>query len=215
MVKSLLYRIKNKKMLGCRLCVSAAGIAGIGTGIGVLRATGLGADPLNTLVSGVATHVGIPYAVLFLLVNCGLFAAALVFRRGHGLIGPFTVLTLLFTGLLGELMLGLLPAGLGDLPAGARTLIMAGGLSIQCLGVALSIVAGLGVSPYDAIAMIASRRTRFSMKTCRIAQDFTCAGAGFLLGGTAGAATGVALCCMGPAIQLFERGLRRTVSRVC
>jgi len=209
----MLKSLKKKRKLGFRLCVSAAGIALIGTGIGVLRAAGLGADPLNTLVSGIASHVGIPFLALFMMANAVLFTTALVFCRGRGLLGPATVLTLLFTGLLGELVLGLLPAGLGDLPAGARTLIMAGGLSIQCLGVALSIVAGLGVSPYDAIAMIASRRTRFSMKTCRIAQDFTCAGAGFLLGGTAGAATGVALCCMGPAIQLFERGIRKGYRR--
>ena len=71
--------------------------------------------------------------------------------------------------------------------------------------------ADLGVSTYDAIALIMDDRKIGKFKYCRITVDLTCLIAGTLAGGELGIATVIIALTTGPLIQYFRTNLTEPI----
>lgn len=90
---------------------------------------------------------------------------------------------------------------------------------LMCFSAALYFTADLGVSAYDAVALILEEKRVASFFICRIAADLICVTAGLLGGADVGPATVLTAFCMGPLTSLFQKKIAypflhgRTVSQ--
>ena len=87
---------------------------------------------------------------------------------------------------------------------GVRAILFLVGLVILCLSSALYFTADLGVSTYDAVALVWSeRQSRIPFQFCRIITDSVC------VFGSVGIGTVVTAFFMGPLIAFFNRTVAR------
>jgi uncharacterized membrane protein YczE len=203
-------KLKLNMRMKYRLVAALTGILSIGSALGILQALKMGSDPFNVLVSGLNQVIPFSFGTLFFLVSALMLAATLRFGRKN--LGVVTVISLCFMGYMAEAVCAL-AAPLSALPAAAKIAIVVLSLTLECFGVAACIVSALGVAPYDAVYIVWSEHSRFSLKTCRIVLDLACVGGGLLMGGVGGVATALAILFMGPLIEFFARSLRPLVLR--
>ena len=77
----------------------------------------------------------------------------------------------------------------------------------MCFGSSLYFTGDLGVSTYDAVALILSEKKMVRFQYCRVGSDFICTILGYLLGATIGIGTVVTAFFMGPIIAVFNRNI--------
>src|SRR5690606_37921649 len=85
-----------------------------------------------------------------------------------------------------------------------RSLFLVVGIIILCFGSSLYFIGDLGVSTYDAVALILAEKKVAPFQYCRIGSDLICTIIGFLLGATVGIGTLVTAFFMGPIIAFFN-----------
>ena len=79
----------------------------------------------------------------------------------------------------------------------------------MCFASSLYITSNLGVSAYDAQALMLSDTGKIQFRFVRIGTDLVCVAAGFALGATVGVGTLVTAFFMGPLIDFFNRKIAR------
>ena len=160
--------------------MSVLGVVTAGISVGMFKRAALGVDPFQSLMSGLNAVIPISFGTLYVIVNALLLMFSVVMDRSK--IGIATLINLFFTGYVADfthkLLLRILP-----LPGlFFRLLMLIAAVVVMCLASAFYFTADLGVSTYDAIALIWSQRqSRIAFQYCRIICDFTCVAAGTLL----------------------------------
>lgn len=198
-----------------RILMSAGGVLLCGISVGMFKRASFGLDPFQALMSGINTVVPIHFGTLYVIVNACLLMFAFIFQRRY--IGLGTLLNL---GLLGYVAdwtqtgIGMLTGGWG---IAGRVLILLTAIVLNCLAAALYFSANLGVSSYDAIALIITYEWKMGQfRYNRIICDTCCVVLGALLCATAGATlnailsavgfgTIITMFFMGPLIDWFRR----------
>lgn len=212
--------LTGRRLFARRLVMTVVGVLGTGVGVAFLRLAVLGMDPFQALMGGLsATFSGLAFGTLWVIVNVVLLGVALAFQRRLIGIGTLINLTLLGYVIDGShrLLLHLLPTG----NVAGRLAYLVVGVLILCVTAALYFTADMGVSTYDAVALIlAERRPRVPFKYWRVLCDSTCVVAGAVLFLTVGRPTGpllglvglgtvVVALCMGPLIVFFTDRVAR------
>jgi uncharacterized membrane protein YczE len=87
----------------------------------------------------------------------------------------------------------------------ARVFALMIAILVISFGSALYFTGDLGVSTYDAVALIMAEKKIAKFHYCRIGTDLICTLTGFLLGATVGFGTLVTAFFMGPIIAFFNR----------
>ncbi len=211
--------MEQTKLPGKRILMSALGVAICGISVGMFKHASLGVDPFQSLMSGLDAVIPIHFGTLYVIVNLLLLVFALAFDRRK--IGLATLINLFLLGYIAEFsqscMAKLLPAP--TLPL--RLLILAIAIVIMCLASAFYFTADLGVSTYDAVALIWSeKQKRIAFPICRVITDLFCVLCGILLcmaagftlrqiTGEVGIGTIITAFFMGPLIQFFNRHAAR------
>lgn len=185
----------------------------IGMCVGAYRLSGLGVDAFSCLNLGVSGFLGMSFGNWQLTINVFLLAAE--FLTCRSLIGAGTLVNMVGVGYLADFICWLFIDVLGvtmTLPLRVIALILGGALS--GMGVALYMVADMGVAPYDSAAMIVERLSggKIAFRTARVTIDVLCVAIGVafcLLGhGQLSALLGVGTVCNalfnGPIIQFFK-----------
>ena len=166
-------------------------------------------------MSGLDAVIPIHFGTLYVIANLLLLTFALVFDRRK--IGLATLINLFLLGYIAEFsqtcVARLVPA-----PAlGVRVLAVV----IMCLASAFYFTADLGVSTYDAVALIWSeKQSRIPFPLCRVITDLVCVLAGAVLclaagfpfrriTGEVGVGTIITAFFMGPLIQFFNVRIAR------
>jgi len=202
-----------------RVVMSVLGVVICGLSVGMFKHAAFGVDPFQALMSGLDAVIPIRFGTLYVIVNLLLLGFALAMDRRK--IGLATFINLFLLGYVVEFSQAqcrrLLPApGIG-----VRALLLLAGLVILSLSSALYFTADLGVSTYDAVALVWSeRQTRIPFQVCRIITDSVCVAAGaalcLLAGmgvkqilGSVGIGTVITAFCMGPLIAFFNRTVAR------
>jgi uncharacterized protein len=85
-----------------------------------------------------------------------------------------------------------------------RVFLLLTGVIIMCFASSLYYTADLGVSTYDAIALILTDKKVAKFQYCRIATDAVCVIIGFLLKAVVGIGTVITAFLMGPLIAFFN-----------
>ena len=219
-IKFLRGNMQNKiSQPGRRIAMSVIGVLVCGLSVGMFKHASLGVDPFQSLMSGLDAVIPIHFGTLYVIVNIILLAFALLFDRRK--IGLATLINLFLLGYVAEFSQTCMARLLPDPAFPVRLVILAAAIVVMCIASAFYFTADLGVSTYDAVALIWSeRQKRIPFPVCRVTTDIICVVCGVVLcriagfslqqiGGAAGIGTIITAFFMGPLIELFNVRIAR------
>ncbi len=202
-----------------RVFMSLTGVIICAVSVGVFKYAALGVDPFQSLMSGLDALIPISFGTLYVIVNLLLLTFSLVTDRHN--IGIATFINLFFLGYITQFTLEQLQTVAPILSLPVRVLCLLGAIVTLCFGSALYMTADLGVSTYDAVAIVLSEKWKIGkFQYCRIGADITCVILGVVIfliaGGTvpqiptiAGIGTIITAFFMGPLIEFFNVKIAR------
>jgi len=197
-----------------RIFMSLAGVIICAVSVGIFKLAALGVDPFQSLMSGLDSLIPIEFGTLYVIVNAVLLIFSLVTDRHN--IGIATFINLFLLGYITQFTLEFLNGLIPDPSIAVRVICLLIGIVIICFGSSLYMTADLGVSTYDAVAIVMSSKWKLGkFKYIRICTDIVCVVIGcvlFVLAGNsfsmiptiAGIGTIITAFFMGPLIDLFN-----------
>lgn len=207
-----------------RIFMSLFGVIVLAVSVGIFKVAALGVDPFQSMVSGFHKVFPISYGTLYMIVNIVLLMFSLVVDRHN--IGIATFINLFLLGYITEFSYGFFQMLLPDPSIITRFICLIVAIIVLCFSSSFYITADLGISTYDAIAVVMAGKWKIGkFKYCRIATDFVCVISGillFLLGGGSfseiptlvGIGTIITAFFMGPLIEFFnEKAARPFLNR--
>ena len=199
------------------MCVVGVMICGIS--VGFFKIAALGVDPFQSLMSGLDALIPIQFGTLYVIANVCLLLFSLIADRHY--IGLATIINLTLLGYVAQYTLELLQFLFPDLSFAGKIVMMMIGIVLCCFSASLYFVADLGVSTYDAIALIITETWKIGkFKYVRIITDLSCVIIGSILffvatkgltGLTAivGIGTIITAFFMGPLIDVFSEKITK------
>ena len=197
-----------------RILMSLIGVVITAVSVGAFKFAAFGVDPFQSFMSGIDALIPINFGTLYVIVNAVLLLFALIFDRHYICIATFINLFLL--GYIVEFSQNFLTTSFPEAGLSVRLISFVLGFVFLCMGSSLYMTADLGVSTYDAIALVCANKWKLGkFKYIRICTDIVCIilgiGMYLLSGGTAsqittfvGIGTIVTAFCMGPLIDVFN-----------
>ena len=185
-----------------RQIMAVSGVMICGASVGIFQKIALGTDPFTCFVTGIANVFHSTYSTWYVILTGLMLLGVIALQRRY--IGFATLINLFLTGVAADAMHGFLDFLLPDPTFGMRCLLMAVNVLIMSFGSALYYVASLGVSAYDAVALMASEcYSLASFRVCRVTTDICCVTVGFFLAADVGIGTVITAFFMGPFVQWF------------
>lgn len=209
------YLVKNARRIG----MSLFGVIICAISVGIFKIAALGVDPFQSLMAGLDKLVPIEFGTLYVIVNCVLLLFSIIADRHN--IGLATFINLFLLGYITQYTYEFLQTVIVEPNMIIRGACLIVGIVIICFGSAFYMTADLGVSTYDAVAIVMSGKWKWGQfKFIRIATDLVCVIAGIVMyllaGGTigtiptiVGVGTIVTAFFMGPLIELFNEKVAR------
>lgn len=185
--------------------------------VGFFKLAALGVDPFQTFMCGINQMIPISFGTLYVIVNAVLLLFALIFDRHY--VGIATFINLFLLGYVVEFTHQTLLTIFPNASLAIRITSLVFGFVALCFGSSIYMTADLGVSTYDAVALIMANKWKMGkFKYIRIATDAVCVVLGitlFMLGGGKISAipafvsvgTILAASSMGPLIDFFNRNV--------
>ena len=204
-----------------RILMSLLGVIICAISVGFFKHAALGVDPFQSLMAGLDALIPIEFGTLYVIVNAILLVFTLIFDRKN--IGIATAINLFLLGYITQFTMELLAVWMPDPSMLARALCLLGAIVVICFGSALYMTANLGVSAYDAVAIILAYKWKIGkFQYCRIGADLVCVISGcviFLIAGgawqdiptIAGIGTIITAFFMGPLIQFFNTHVAKPI----
>ena len=195
-----------------RIMMSLFGVIICAISVGVFKLAALGVDPFQSLMSGLDALIPIKFGTLYVIVNVILLLFSLIADRSR----IATFINLFLLGYITQFTYDLLQKMIPDPSMIVRVICLIIGIVVICFGSALYMTADLGVSTYDAVAIVMANKWKWGkFKYIRICTDLVCVIIGcilFVLSGNAigkiptiaGVGTIITAFFMGPLIDLFN-----------
>ena len=213
-----ILRIKNFKK---RLFMTLFGVIICAISVGIFKIAALGVDPFQSFMAGLDAAIPLDFGLLYIIANAVLLLFSLIFDRHF--IGIATFINLFLLGYIPQFTYEFLQTIFVNPSMVTRVICLVVGVVIICFGSAFYMTADLGVSTYDAVALIISgtwKKGKFQY--VRIITDLVCVALGvglFLLAGgsvsaiptIAGIGTIVTAFFMGPLIEFFNVHVARPI----
>lgn len=187
--------------------------------VGIFKIAALGVDPFQSFMAGLDSIVPISFGTLYVITNAVMLLFALIFDRHY--IGIATFINLFLLGYITQFTYEFLQKIIVNPNIGVRIACLVIGVVIICFGSAFYMTADLGVSTYDAVALIiVNTWEKGKFQYVRIITDIVCVILGVTLfvlaGGTigniptiAGIGTIITAFFMGPLIEFFNVKIAR------
>ena len=204
----------EKKNLAKRIFMSLFGVIICAISVGVFKIAALGVDPFQSFMAGLDKLIPLDFGLLYIIVNALLLIFALVFDRYY--IGIATFINLFLLGYITQFSYQFLQTVIVEPSIFVRVICLVVGVVVICFGSAFYMTADLGVSTYDAVALIiVNTWKKGKFQYVRIFTDIVCVILGaalFVLGGgkisaiptIAGIGTIITAFFMGPLIEFFN-----------
>jgi uncharacterized membrane protein YczE len=186
-----------------RVIMTVCGVLIAGFSVGMFNFSAFGMDPFQVFAHGLWNLVPMGYGTFYTILNLTLLIVIFVVDRRK--IGLGTVINMFLLGYVVEFSSWLFQTWIPDPAVWLKAVFLAAGIVIMCFGSALYFTGDLGVSTYDAVALIMAEKKFGRYQYLRIGSDFVCTIIGALLGATAGIGTVVTAFFMGPIIVFFNR----------
>jgi uncharacterized membrane protein YczE len=204
-----------------RIAMSLFGVIICAISVGIFKIAALGVDPFQSFMAGLDAFVPIKFGTLYVIANAVLLVFALIFDRHY--IGIATFINLFLLGYITQFTYDFLQTVIVNPSMPVRIICLVVGVVIICFGSAFYMTADLGVSTYDAIALIICNTwKKGKFQYVRIITDVVCVILGcilFLMAGgqlsmiptIAGVGTIITAFFMGPLIEFFNVHVARPV----
>ena len=198
-----------------RILMSVLGVIVGGISVGFFKLAAFGVDPFQSFMSGMEQLIPIDFGTLYVIVNACLLLFALVFDKHY--INIATMVNLFLLGYVVDFSHNTLLTIFPEASMVVRIICFIFGFVVLCFASSLYMTADLGVSTYDAIALILTNKWKLGkFKYIRIATDIVCVILGavlFILGKGEfkdiptfiGVGTILTAFFMGPLIDFFNR----------
>lgn len=173
-----------------------------GFSVGLFNTSVFGMDPFQVFAHGIWPDSLIGFGTFYMILN--LVMLLFIFILDKTKIGMTTFINIFLLGYAVEFSSWYFGQLWPNPSLALRIALLVAAVLIMCFGSALYYVADLGVSTYDAIALILTERTKIKFQYLRIASDVLCTGIGYLLGATVGVGTLITAFFMGPLIAFFR-----------
>ncbi len=163
----------EKKNLKRRIAMSLCGVIICAVSVGIFKIAALGVDPFQSFMAGLDAIIPIGFGTLYVITNAVLLVFALVFDRHY--IGIATFINLFLLGYITQFTYEMLTKLIPDPSMPVRIICLGVGVVIICFGSALYMTVDLGVSTYDAIALIICNTwKKGKFQYVRIITDLVC-----------------------------------------
>ncbi|MBO6297353.1 MAG: hypothetical protein J6N53_00790 [Lachnospiraceae bacterium] len=204
-----------------RIGMSLFGVIICAVSVGIFKIAALGVDPFQSFMAGLDAMIPIDFGTLYVITNAVMLLFALVFDKHY--IGIATFINLFLLGYITQFTYDFLQKIIVAPSIMIRILCLIVGVVIICFGSAFYMTADLGVSTYDAVALIICNTwKKGKFQYVRIITDIVCVILGvalFLLAGgelaqiptIAGIGTIITAFFMGPLIEFFNVHVARPV----
>ena len=202
-----------------RILMSIFGVLICGVAVGFFKRAMFGVDPFQSLMAGLDSIIPINFGTLYVIVNVIMLLFSLIFNRHY--IGLATFINLFLIWYIAEFSLNTLEKFFPDLGLPRRAVCLVIGILIICVASSFYMTADIGVSTYDAVALIISNTWHIGkFKYVRIVTDVICVILGVALyflsgspmsgiGAVIGAGTIITAFFMGPLVDFFARKLAK------
>ncbi len=220
-MNKILQSIKSIDKLPKRTAMTLFGVIICAISVGIFKIAALGVDPFQSFMAGLDALVPIDFGTLYVIANAVLLLFALIFDRHY--IGIATFINLFLLGYITQFTYEFLQKIIVDPSIPVRFAILVIGVVIICFGSAFYMTADLGVSTYDAVALIiVNTWKKGKFQYVRIITDIVCVILGcvlFLMAGgsigqiptIAGIGTIITAFFMGPLIEFFNVHIARPI----
>lgn len=214
-MKKVWGKIASVDNFGRRLCMCILGVVICSVSVGFFKRAAFGVDPFQVFAAGMDAVIPIPFGTLYVIINIVLLLFSLFADRHY--VGIATFVNLFLTGYIVDFSQKILFKTFPDLQIPGRIVCLLIAIVVMCLASAFYFTADLGVSTYDAVALIITGTWhKGQFRWVRILTDFVCVllGVGlFVFSGagsvkilaSVGIGTIVTAFFMGPLIDLFNR----------
>lgn len=220
-IKELFAKVLAIKNFKKRLFMTLFGVIICAISVGIFKIAALGVDPFQSFMAGLDAAVPLDFGLLYIIANAVLLLFSLIFDRHF--IGIATFINLFLLGYITQFTYDFLQTIFVNPSMVTRVICLVVGVVIICFGSAFYMTADLGVSTYDAVALIISgtwKKGKFQY--VRIITDLVCVALGvglFLLAGgsvsmiptIAGVGTIITAFFMGPLIEFFNVHVTRPI----
>ena len=208
-----------KKELKKRIGMSLFGVITCAISVGIFKIAALGVDPFQSFMAGFDYLVPIKFGTLYVITNAVMLLFALIFDRHY--IGIATFINLFLLGYITQFTYEFLKTVIVEPSIAVRVVCLVIGVVILCFGSAFYMTADLGVSTYDAVALIiVNTWKKGKFQYVRIITDLVCIIIGtalFLIAGgrllqiptIVGVGTIITAFFMGPLIEFFNVHITR------
>ncbi len=192
-----------------RIIMTVCGVMIAGFSVGMFDFSDLGVDPFQVLVHGIWLNINITFGTLYTIVNIIMLIGVFIIDKKK--IGLGTLINIFLTGYAADFSLHIWETLIPSPTLAIKFCFLLMGIVIMCFASALYFTADLGVSTYDAVALVlAEKQKKVKFQYCRISTDLICVIIGFLLGANVSAGythigTIITAFFMGPLIAFFNR----------
>lgn len=183
-------------------------------GVTLFLLSELGTDTFTVFIQGLSRIFGVSVGTVHVIVLCILMVIMLVTTKGY--VKPGTVVCAFCGGPIIDLFTWMLDGWI-NVEAGmpVRVISMLAGCVILSAGMSIVINSNAGTGPNDLVAVILSDRIeKVQFRWVRVGCDLFFVVLGFLLGGTVGAGTLVAVFLTGPLVQFWLPRTKRPIRAV-
>lgn len=186
-----------------RIVMTIFGVLVAGFSVGMFNFSAFGMDPFQVFAHGVWKLTPLSFGTFYMILN--LIMLVFIFFIDKHKIGLGTVINIFLLGYVVEFSSWFFETRIPDPSIATRIIFLMIGIIILCFGSSLYFIGDLGVSTYDAVALILSEKKIARFQYCRIGSDLICTVIGFVLGATVSIGTIVTVFFMGPIIAFFNK----------
>ena len=192
-----------------RLIMTVFGVIICAIAVGFFKNSLFGIDPFQSFAQGSHARLfsGVTYGIYYMVVSLIMLVVVLLLDKHY--IGIATILNLFFSGHIVDFANKYIAEAIPDPSLAVRAVMLIVGVVVLCFASSLYMTSDLGVSVYDAIPIIISKRIGKPFKFMRIGCDLICVIIGALCGLLPGLGTLVTAFFMGPLIDFFNRKFSR------
>ena len=188
-----------------RVLMTVGGVLICGFSVGLFNFSLFGMDPFQVFAHGVWGLTGIGYGTFYMILN--LLMLVVIYFVDRTKIGLGTMINIFLLGYVVEYSSLLFGMMIPDPTILVRILALGTGILAISFGAAIYFTGDLGVSTYDAVALVMAEKKIAKFQYCRIGTDLICTLIGFSLGATVGIGTLVTAFFMGPIIAFFRKAV--------
>lgn len=183
-----------------RVIMTVFGVLIAGFSVGMFNFSAFGMDPFQVFAHGISIYIPLSYGTFYSILNLIMLIFIVIIDRHKIALGTFINVFLL--GYVVQFSSYLFEIWIPNPTLWLKIIFLIIGIIVMCFGSSLYFTGDLGVSTYDAIALILSEKKVARFQYLRIGSDFICAMIGYFLGAIG---TIITALFMGPIIAFFNR----------